>query len=97
MTTLVVDSDKRNAYCTNQQFCLALTLGEGYRSQLLVTNKCTGLVSLVDVDYGNLPIKYRFCAALTHLVRDYPTISNNKKEGKKKPEANKGSSTCGSQ
>ena len=77
-----MDSNKRNAYCTDQQFYIVLTLEEGYGSQLSVTNECIGLISIVDVDYGNLPIKCKFCVAITHLVRNYPTISSNKKEEK---------------
>jgi hypothetical protein len=87
----VVGSDKRNAYCTDPSFCVALTSGEGYRSQLSVTNECTGLVSIVDVDYGNLPIKCRFCASLAHLVKDCPAISENRKDGKERSEAKSGS------
>ena len=56
----VVGSDKQNAYCTDQRFCVVLTLEEGYRSQLSVTNDCTGLISTIDVDYNSLPIKCRF-------------------------------------
>jgi hypothetical protein len=80
----VVGSDKRNAYCTDQRFCVALTSGAGYRSQLSVTNECTGLVSIVEVDYGNLPIRCRFCASLEHLIRNCPSTAENKKDAKDK-------------
>jgi hypothetical protein len=53
----LVGSDKQNSFCSDQRFCVALQLGEGYRLQVYVKNKHTEVLSIVTLDYGNLPIR----------------------------------------
>ena len=87
----VVGGDKHNAYCTNQRFCIALVSSARYRLQVLVKNNYTGMITVIKVDFGNLPIKCRFCQSLDHLVKQCPTISENGVDTKDK-RGGKGSS-----
>jgi hypothetical protein len=64
----VVGNDKKNAYCTDQRFCVALVSDEGYKIQAAVKNNYISLVTIIEVDYGNLSIKCRFCQAIDHLI-----------------------------
>lgn len=76
----LVGSDKQNSFFSNQRFCMALQLGEGYRLQVYVKNKHTKVPSIVTLDYGNLPIRCKFCMVLDHLVKNAQlSLRNDKK------------------
>jgi hypothetical protein len=77
----LVDSDKCNTYCSDQKFYVALKSGDGYRAQVAVKNKGTGTISKINIDYGNLPIRCRFCLALEHLIKDCSALAKKKKDG----------------
>jgi hypothetical protein len=71
----LLGSDKRNAYTTDQRFCVGLVSGAGYTMKLGVTNESTGKKEVILVDYCNLPIRCRYCLSTNHLVKDCLVVS----------------------
>jgi hypothetical protein len=80
----LVGSDKRNTYCSDQRFCVALNAGNGYKAEVGVNNESTGVQSHIMVEYGNLPIRCRFCWAFNHLLKDCPTLDGKRRGGDKR-------------
>jgi len=63
-------SDRRNAHTAEQRFCVALQAGQGWRTQLRITNHTTQEQAIITVDYCNLPIRCRICMSTDHLAKD---------------------------
>jgi hypothetical protein len=61
-----------------------LVSGDGYKSQVSVKNDYTGPVTIIEVDYGNLPIKCRFCQSIYHLIKYRLEITEKKVAREKK-------------
>lgn len=96
----LLGSDKRNASTADQRFCVALHFGQGWKTQLAVTNDYTGEKVVILVDYCNLPIMCRCCHLTNHLIKDClgikgPTPVSESIEGT--PVEDRNSSTVGGQ
>lgn len=76
----VLGAHKRNQVSQDQRFCIDLTSGGGWQTQVSVTNATTGDKAVITLDYCNLPIRCRFCLAIDHLVKDYPGLASRTKE-----------------
>lgn len=72
--------DRRNLGSMDQRFCLGLSSGAGWKTQVVVQNAVTGKREVIMIDYCNLPIRCRFCLATDHLVKDCTGVPNRAKE-----------------
>lgn len=70
----LLGNDRRNSSAADQRFCVALQAGEGWTTQLSVSNEVTGEQVLILVDYCNLPIRCRCCYFIDHLIKDCPGV-----------------------
>ncbi|XP_073388304.1 uncharacterized protein [Physcomitrium patens] len=67
---VLLGGDNRSAVSSDQRFCVAMEAGVEWRTLLSVSNEATGKVSLISVDYCNLPIRCQFCLSTNHLVKE---------------------------
>lgn len=68
--------DRNNEFSTDQRFCVALSTEGGWQMQVGVRNETTGELSVINIDYGHLPIRCRSCLSTDHLVRNCPSLQN---------------------
>jgi hypothetical protein len=79
----LVGSDRRNPHCSDQRFGIALEAGNRYKAEVSFLNESTGVQSQIMVEYGNLPIRCRFCWAFDHLLKDCVALDGWRKDGGK--------------
>lgn len=91
----LLGSDKRNATCADQRFCVALQAGQGWKTQLSVTNENMGEKVIISVDYCNLPIRCRCCQSTDHLIKDCPGIKAPNSAGETQPSEDQNSAAAG--
>jgi hypothetical protein len=77
----VLGKNHSNVQQNDQNFCVALTVGEPFPITVEMIKPVNGKASLIAVDYNNLPIRCRHCLSTNHLVKDCPALS-----GKATPE-----------
>lgn len=68
-----------NAHCLDQKFCIALKIGVLFELTLGVVNLIMGDVTLIKVDYNNLPIQCRYCISSTYIVKDCHALHGAKR------------------
>ena len=83
-----IGSDRKNAHCFDQRFCVAMVAGNGYKVEVGVEIETTRVQSQIMVEYGNLPICCRFCWAFNHLLKDCLALDGKQKDGGKNLPAN---------
>jgi hypothetical protein len=71
----VLGKNRSNVQQNNMRFCVALIAREPFPITVEVVNPVNGKVSLIAVDYNNLPIRCRHCLSTSHLVKDCPALT----------------------
>ena len=68
-----------NSVSADQKFCVAVKTGVPFDLVLEAVNPVNGEITLIQVDYNNLPIRCRYCLFTSHLVKNCPSISGQKR------------------
>ena len=68
----VLGRHRGNLVCADQKFCVAVKTGVPFEMVLEAVNPVNGEITLVQVDYNNLPIRCRYCLSTSHLVKNCP-------------------------
>ena len=79
----VLGRHRGNSVCADQKFCVAVKTGVPFDMALEAVNPVNGEISLIQVDYNNLPIRCRYCLSTSHLVKNCPSVT-----GQKRPQRN---------
>lgn len=78
----VVGKHKSNYDEWDQKFCICVTAGQPFTTQVVVTNPVTLVTATVEVDYNNLPVRCHHCMATSHLIKNCKVLEKTKKRGK---------------
>ena len=68
----VLGKDAQNNHFKDPRFCIALDTSTRWETEIEIEDRITGNLLTILVDYANLPIRCRYCNALTHQIRDCP-------------------------
>ena len=75
----VVGRHRGNSVSANQKFCMAVKIGVLFDLVLEAVNPINGETTLIQADYNNLPICCRYCLSTSHLVKNCPSVSGQKR------------------
>ena len=71
MPILITLKDVRgNPTNYDKKFYIVVEMGKPFILTIGAENQILGLVSLVQIDYNNLPIRCKMCLSMTHLIKD---------------------------
>ena len=76
---IVLGRHRWNSVSDDQKFCVAVKTGIPFDLVLEVVNPVNGETTLIQVDYNNLPICCRYCLFTSHLVKNCPLVSGQKR------------------
>lgn len=65
----------------DQKFCVALKAGVPFDLTLGAINPITREMTLIKIDYNNLPIRCRYCLSTAHLVIECEALHNPQRNG----------------
>ena len=68
----VLGKDAQNSYFKDPHFCVALDTSSEWETELEIEDRTTCKLIPILVDYSNLPIRCRYCCALSHQIKDCP-------------------------
>jgi hypothetical protein len=77
----ILGKHRGNPYSIDQKFCIATTTGIPLDLTIEAVNPITHGTTTIHVDYNNLPIRCRFCLSTSHLIKECPVFSRNRKVG----------------
>ena len=75
----VLGRHRGNSVSADQKFCVAIKTGVPFDLVLKAVNPVNGEITMVQVDYNNLPIRCRYCLSTSHLVKSCPTVIGHKR------------------
>ena len=75
----VLGCHRGNSTCVDQKFCVAVKTGVRFDMTLEAVNPVNGEISLIQVDYNNLPIRCRYCLSTSHLDKNCPSVTGQKR------------------
>ena len=75
----VLGRHRGNLVSANQKFYVAVKIGVPFDLVLEAVNPVNGEITMVQVDYNNLPIRCRYCLSTSHLVKSYPAVTGHKR------------------
>ena len=65
---IVMERHHGNLLSVDKKFCVAVKIGVPFDLVLEAVNSINGKTIMIQVDYNNLPIRYRYYLSTLHLV-----------------------------